>query len=111
MGNKQSVFALVDEIKSTKEFLEFKQARANLNKYRDLKQEVEMLQKKQMMLLKSNKSPKEIQREAKEIDEQFQRLSKNPKVNKVITTGERFNKMISQIFQDISKMLNSELKL
>ena len=109
MAVNQSVYVLVNEIKSSKEFLDFKEAKANLNKYRDLKREVEMLQKKQMMLLKSNKSPKEIQREAKEIDEQFQRLSKNPEVSKVITAGESFNKMMSKIYQDISKMISSEL--
>jgi len=110
MNFNQTIKSLVFEIKNTREFNELKQGKAGLDKYSDVKQKIEILQKRQMELFSSNKSTKEIENEVKEINRQFESLSRIPEVRRMVRAGENFNKMMSKIYQDINLMLDSELE-
>ena len=105
MSVNNGMKALVNEIKSTREYKELKQAKANLDKHSNIKQEIQMLQKKQMELYKSNKSEREIQRQTNEINKRFQKLSSISEVERLTQAGENFNKMMNNIYQELYKML------
>lgn len=110
MSINHIIQGMVNEIKSTREFKELKQAIKNLDQYTDIKKEIEALQKRQMELLNSKKSPSEIELKMKEIEQQFKVLSKHPEVNRMIKSGNNFNKMMNNIYENISKTLDLELK-
>lgn len=110
MGLNERIKDLVSDIKSTREFIELKQARADLAKYRDLKNQIEELQKKQMELFRSNKHPQEVEYLANELNRQFQSLSKIPEVDRMMKAGTNFNQMITKLYQDINTTLDVAFK-
>lgn len=110
MSINRGVKVLIDEIKSTMEFKKLKEAKLNLNKYKDLKRELETLQRRQMELFKTRKEPQEIEKQANELNQEFQRLTKNPEVLRLVRAGEEFNRMMSRVYQSIGEMLDSELQ-
>lgn len=109
MSIHSGISSLINEIKSTKEYKELKLAKKNIDKYKDLKNSLETLQRKQMNLYKLKKSPKEMEEEAKKISRQFQSLSKNPEISKMVKAGENFTKIMNEVYQEISKQLYLEL--
>jgi len=107
MSVNNGIKVLANEIRSTKEYKELKEAKSNLDKYTDIKQEIQMLQKKQMELYKSSKAEREIQKQTNEINKRFQKLANIPEVEKLTKSGENFNKMMNKIYQDIYNLCNS----
>lgn len=105
----RAVNMLVHEIRSTKEFQELKKSKTMLSKHRDLYREFESLQKKQMSLLNSNISSREKERKIMELSKEFERLSRNPEIGDMVNAGDKFNKMMNKVYQDLGKLLDSEL--
>lgn len=110
MGLNERIKDLIHDIKSTREFVELKQARTNIEKYKDLKKQVEELQKKQTELLDPNKSSSEKEYLSNEVNRQFLSLSKIPEVDKLVKAGYNFNQMMTNIYLDINRTLDLELK-
>ena len=102
--------ALVREIKNTKEFVELKKAKVDIEKYKDLKEEIERLQKKQMEIFSMNRPKRESERLAAELEQKFKNLSRNPQVSRLVRAGKNFNNMMSKIYKEINDQLDSELK-
>lgn len=110
MGLYQKSKELVNEIRRTREFMEFKKAKADVEKYKDLKDEIEKFQKKQMEVFSSNKSKREVEHQLAQLDREFKDLSRIPEVNNLIRAGKNFNDMMFKIYKDINAILDSELK-
>ena len=102
MSINHIIRGMVNEIKTTREFNEFKQTINNLEQYPDIKKEIETLQKRQIELLRSKKSPTQKEQKIKEIEQQFKILSKHSEVNCMIKCGNNFNKMMSNIYENIT---------
>ena len=109
MSVNSAIKNLANEIKSTREFKKLKQARRKIDKHSNIKRDLQMLQKKQMQLYKSKKSPKQIEKESNEIKRQFQKLSKMAEVNELSKAGEDFNKIMSSVYKELYKILDLEL--
>ncbi|PAB58569.1 YlbF family regulator [Anaeromicrobium sediminis] len=110
MSVQQTARALVRDIKSTKEFAELKRAKADIEKYKDLKEEIERFQRKQMEIFSGNRSKRESERLAAQLDQEFKSFSRNPQVNRFIRAGKNFNNMMSKLYKEINNQLDSELK-
>lgn len=110
MSINYNIRNMVKEIKTTREFKEFKQSINNLGKYKNIKKEIEALQNRQIELLSSKKTQKDKERKMKEIDQQFKILAKHPEVDNMIKSRNKFNKMMNGIYQEINKALDSEFK-
>ncbi len=108
MSMDKNVKMLVDNIKVTKEFRELKEARKNLDKHTNIKSEMEALENKQMELYNSKLPPKDFELEMKALNDQYKKLSDKPEVMNMVKALESFNKLMNDIYLDISKMLDSE---
>lgn len=110
MNLNQKAKELTDSIKGTREFMELKQAKANIDKNKDLKIQVEEFVKKQTELFTSNKPGKEAESKAAELNKKFETLSKIPEVDKFLKAGKVFNDMMVRTYKSVSDSLESELK-
>lgn len=109
MSIDKSLRMLVDDIKSSKEFRALQEAKLKLNKYKDVKKDMETLQKRQMQLYNSKRSAKELETDMNALNSEYKRLSNKPEVVNMIKAGEGFNKLMGSIYLDISKKLDGEL--
>jgi cell fate (sporulation/competence/biofilm development) regulator YlbF (YheA/YmcA/DUF963 family) len=110
MGLNQTAKVLVRDIKNTREFNELKRAKADIEKYKDLKDEIERFQRKQREIFSMNIPKRESERLAAELDEKFRSFSKNPKVSRLIRAGKNFNSMMGKIYKEINDELDYELR-
>ncbi|KAB3524859.1 YlbF family regulator [Alkaliphilus serpentinus] len=101
---------VVQQIINTREFMELKDAQRNLNNYPKIKQEVEVFQKKQNEIMSKSSSPQEAEQKLRSLTNEFRNLSQYPEVQKMIKAGERFNKMMQNIYKEINEGLASYLK-
>ena len=101
---------LVSEIKKTREYTEFKKAKSNVEKYKDLKAEMEKFQKNQLALFSTKKSKQEIEYLTRELDKKFKHLSTLPEVKKLIKSKKDFDEMMFKLYKSINDELDSELK-
>jgi len=99
---------LVNAIQRTDEFSEYKKAKSDIEKYKDLKEEVELFQKNQIKLYNMNMQDEEAKSLALELNRSFNKLSKIPEVNKLIRCGKEFNDMILTLYRSINDLLDSE---
>lgn len=100
---------LVDAIKETSEFTEFNKAKANLDKYRDLKDEMKEFEKKQMQLYKMDMQSREGKSLALELNRSFKKLSQYPEVHDLLNSAKIFNDMMFKVYKSIQDSLDSEL--
>ena len=105
---EKEVTNLVNAIEETNEFKKFKRAKANLEKHKDLKEEIELFQKKQMELYNMNRQGKESNNLAAEVNMSFNKLSQIPEVNKLLVSGKAFNDMMLSIYKDINSLLDTK---
>ena len=110
MNLNQKSIELVNDIKQTNEFIQLKRARANIEKYKDLKNEIELFQKQQMNLFYLNKSENEIAQLSKNLDYKFKNLSSIPEVKQLIRAGKNFNTMLFNVYKNINHTIDLELK-
>lgn len=110
MNLDQKKKELIKEIKRTKEFIEFQNSKVNIERYKDLKSEIESLQKKRFELFSTNKPKKEKEYLALEIDKQYKSLSKIPEVKKLIKAEKEFHNFMFKLYKDINHSLDLELK-
>ncbi|WP_432663266.1 YlbF family regulator [Wukongibacter baidiensis] len=110
MSLEKEIRNLVNAIQNTDEFKELKTAKADIEKYRGLKDEVDLFQKKQMELYNLNMQGKETGHLAMEVNKTFRKLSQVPEVNKLLNSGKEFNDMIFNLFQTIHSLIDSELE-
>lgn len=110
MGLNEKAREFVDTVKKTREFIEFKQARADIDKKRDLRNEVDEFMKKQMELITSNKPSKQSEAKIAELNKKFQNLSKIAEVDRLLKSGRRFNDMMLKVYKIINDSITSELK-
>ncbi|MBS4536628.1 YlbF family regulator [Clostridium sp. D2Q-14] len=108
MSINKAINMLVYEIKSTREFQELKRAKDKLSNYESLSREIQSLQDKQIEIVNSKRSSKEKERKMMELNRKFEELSSNPEVSEMIKAGNKFNKMMSNVYKDLGKMLDSE---
>lgn len=108
MSLDKSVKLLVDDIKASKEYKTLKQAVRNLDKYKEVKSQMDTLQQKQMQLYKSKRTPKELEAEMKALGNEYKKLSVRPEVMNMLKAGESFNKLMSSIYLNIGKLLDSD---
>lgn len=99
---------LVDSIKETNEFKEFNKARVHIDKYRNLKDEIQEFEKKQIELSNIDMQSKEGQSLAFELNRSFKKLSQFPEVHKLLNSAKAFNDMMFKIYKAIQDSLDSE---
>lgn len=110
MSLEKEIRTLVNAIQDTDEFKELKSAKGDIEKYRGLKDEVDLFQKKQIELYSLNMQGKDTGPLALELNETFKKLSQIPEVNRLLISGKEFNDMISNLFQTIHNLIDSELE-
>lgn len=101
---------LAQQVVNTREFMELREARSNIDRYPQLKQEVEAFQKKQMDIMSRANSPQEAEQMLMKLTNEFKNLSQYPEVNRLIKAGEKFNEMLLNIYKEINDTLLSYLQ-
>ncbi|WP_129595765.1 YlbF family regulator [Anaerophilus nitritogenes] len=101
---------LVQEIASTGEFMELKEAQSNIERYPHLQQEIKTFQRKQKDIMSRAASPQDAEQMLSQLNNKFQSLSQIPEVRSMIQAGERFNEMMFAIYKEINETLESYLK-
>lgn len=109
MASTRIARQLVQEVVNTREFMELKEARKNIQRYPQLYQEVEAFQRKQMDIMSRASSPQEAEQMLSQLNNEFQSLSQTPEVRSMIQAGERFNEMIFSIYKEVNEALDSYL--
>ncbi|MCT4565979.1 MAG: YlbF family regulator [Maledivibacter sp.] len=99
---------LVHAIKQTTEFAEFNKAKTNLDKYKNLKDEMKEFEKKQMELYKMDMQSREGRSLALEINKSFKNLSKYSEVHDLLNSAKVFNDMMFKVYKSIQDSLDSE---
>lgn len=105
---ENQINGLVDAIKKTNEYKQFNKAKANIDKYRDLKDELQRFEKKQMELSNMNMQSRESQALALELNRSFKKLSQFPEVHELLNSAKAFNDMMFKVYQAIQDSLDSE---
>ncbi len=108
MSLEKSVKMLVNDIKATREYKILKQAVLDLDKYKEVKTQLDSLQKKQMQLYKSKRSQKELESEMQVLSNEYKKLSTRPEVMRMLKAGEEFNKLMGTIYLSMGKLLDSD---
>lgn len=110
MFSEKEINDLVKSITKTDEFKEFKKAKANIDQYQDLKQEVELFQKKQMELYNMNMQDEKTSILTADLNRSFKKLSKYPEVHRLLNSGKAFNDMMVKIYKAISDSLSTQFE-
>lgn len=107
LQDKATEFA--NAIKSTREFKELKKAKAVIDKNKNLKHDVDRFLTKQMEIYKI-RNPREAESRIAELNKEFENLSRNPDVDRLVKAGKVFNEMIAKIYKKINDSVESDLK-
>lgn len=107
---EKEVKDMVYAIQNTEEFKKFKQAKANLKKYRGLKEDLDLFQKKQRELYSMNMQGKESKSLVMEINSSYNKLSQVPEVQRLLNSGKDFNDMMFGLHKSINDLLDSEFE-
>ncbi|SKC38203.1 YlbF family regulator [Maledivibacter halophilus] len=107
---EKEINELVNSISKTNEFKEFKKAKANINKYPDLKEELEDFQKKQIDLYNMNMRGEKNDWLTSDLNRSFKKLSKFPEIHKLLSSGKEFNDMMFKLYKTINDLLNSQFE-
>jgi cell fate (sporulation/competence/biofilm development) regulator YlbF (YheA/YmcA/DUF963 family) len=109
MRLNENIGMLTESIKTTREFIELKKAKENINQHKELKNELDDFQKRQKEIGANNKPSKQLEIEMVELNKRFNKLSKIPEVARFLKAGKEFNNMMGTIYKKISDSLESEL--
>ncbi|MCZ2845007.1 MAG: YlbF family regulator, partial [Candidatus Bathyarchaeota archaeon] len=81
---------------------------SKIDRNSNYKQTVEGFQQRQMQILQSNSSEREIQSRLAELNKSFE-MSKTPEIARFFKANEQFNKVMEKINQTIRDGINQEL--
>lgn len=110
MGLYEKARELAASVKATREFAELKRAKADIDRNRELKREVDTFVKRQTEIFTSNKSQREVEAKVAELNKKFQSLSKIPEVTRFLNAGKEFNNMMARAYKMINESIDAELK-
>lgn len=108
--NNDVLSRLVEEIKSSPEFLRLKQAKAVISKNPTIKKELEEYSQSQRQLFSGKLPTKDAEGRAKQLDTKFENLSKIPEVKNYLNAIGALNQIMLKINFDINERLEKELK-
>lgn len=111
MGMKEKARDLMEEVRSTKEFAELKQAKSVIDKNKALKSQVEEFNKQQMLLYSGKLSAKEAEAKVAELNKKFGDISKIPEVDRFLKASKQFNEVMSKVYKSMNDSIDAELKL
>jgi cell fate (sporulation/competence/biofilm development) regulator YlbF (YheA/YmcA/DUF963 family) len=101
---------LVEVIKSSQEFSRFKQAKAVISKYPDLKRELEELTLSQKQLYSGKLSEKETEAKINQLNKKLENLSKIPEIKNYFNASNALNQMITKFNSNLSECLEKSLQ-
>ncbi len=110
MGLSEQILGLAEIVKVSSEFSRLKQSRSIISKNPALTNEIEELFSSQRQLLAGSLSAKESELSLKQLNTQYEKLSKVPEVGNYIKALNDFNQMMSKIFNKMNEYLEKELK-
>ncbi|HEY9062266.1 MAG TPA: YlbF family regulator [Pseudobacteroides sp.] len=110
MGLNNHIWGLVEAIKASSEFSKLKQANDIISKNPVLKKELEDLNARQEQLLTSRLSAKEAESNLKQLNSKIESLSNLPEVDSYFKAAHAFERMMYNIYKEISGYLEKELK-
>jgi len=99
----------VDAIRETREFNELRQSQSLIDKNPTLKKKMVEIKRKRQEILSINKPRQEIEAKILEINEELNKLSEIPEINRYLLAGKNFNSMISKIFKTITDSIGHDL--
>ncbi len=108
LNDKAREFA--EEVKKTREFIELRQARAKIDKDREMKARVDGFIKKQAEVFAKGGWSRETEARVAELNREFDSLLKVPDVDRFVKAGKRFNDMMLQVNKSVAAMIESGLK-
>lgn len=110
MSLNQKAKELTDEIKSTVEFLELKQAKALIEKDKSLKRELEGFNRKQEELYSSKITETEFKTRVEELNKKLSELSGIREVDIYLKASKRFNDMMAKVYKYINESIEADVK-
>ena len=110
MGLNEMARDFVSTIKSTREYSELLQSKANIERNFSLKNEVIEFNKKLGEIYSSNKSPSMIELKLKELNKQFGNLSQLPEVDKFLKSSKAFNDMMVKVYKTMNDSFQGDLR-
>lgn len=110
MGLKNKAAELADALKASVEFAELKQAKAAIDRNRNLKNEVEDLKRKQTVVYSGRISAKEAESRIADINKIFGRLSEIPEFKRYMDTTVKFNEVLNETFRLINESIETGLR-
>lgn len=110
MSIKNAVAILVSELENSNEYKNFKKAKANIDKNKDLSNMLLEFNKKQQTLYSNNLSEQRVGKLLDDIDIEYKRLSNIPEIYQYFNAGENFNLLFNNVIKNINELLSSKLK-
>lgn len=110
MAISHDINNLVKGVKSTSEFVKFKEAYFNISKNPSLKDQLAQLNKKQVDLFSQKLSQKEIQYKKQQLDKEYSSLLKTAEVQNYLKAFNDFNQLMSKVYTAINESMEKEFK-
>lgn len=102
---------LAEVIKTTREFVELKQARSLIEKTANLKDIVVEFNKRQMELYSGRLSAGQAQEKSAQLGKMYENISKVPEIDRFLKALKQFNDMLSGIMKTVNDSLDTEIRL
>lgn len=110
MGFREKAVEMASELKRTAEFAELKQAKAAIDKYPVLRQELESFNKRQTALYSSKLSASETASRLEQLGKKYEELSKVPEIDRYLKTSKAFNTLLASALKEVNAAIEAELK-
>ena len=110
MGLREKAMELASELKRTSDFTELKQAKADIDRYPALRQDLESFNKSQSTLYSSKLSASETATKLEQLGKKYEELSKVPEIGRYLKASKAFNALLANALKEINAVIEAELK-
>lgn len=110
MGLREKAGELAAELKRTADFAELKRAKAGIDSYPAIKQELESFNKKQAALYSSKRPVSETAAILEQLSKKYDELSKVPEIDRYLKASKSFNTLLASVLKEVSAAIETELK-
>lgn len=110
MGLREKAVELAVELKRTADFAELKQAKAAIDRYPALRQELESFNKRQTSLYSSKMPASETASRLEQLGKKYEELSKVPEIGRYLKASKAFNTLLASALNEVNAAIEAELK-
>lgn len=110
MGLSEKAMELAAELKKTPDFAELKQAKAAIDKFPSIRQELEVFNKRQTALYSSKMTASEVAIGLEQLGKKHEELSRVPEIGRYLKASKAFNTRLASVLGEVNAAIEQGLK-